>query len=227
MLKVFARGSEGTILICTAILAGALCVCKRLPRPFGRAVLLVVLPLWGLVLYFFRDPERAIPTSREADLVISPADGKVVAIDVVDEPIFILGPAVRIGIFMSIWDVHVNRSPVAGEIRLLRHNPGKFLPAFRSEASEVNEHILLGLQAGPRRVLVKQIAGTVARRCVSYATVGEYLEQGERFGLIRFSSRVDLFMPLDVQLLVQLGDRVRGGDSVVALWPPFEEDEIE
>jgi phosphatidylserine decarboxylase len=214
----FARGSEGTIQICTAVLAGALWVRKRLPRPFGNAVLLLLIPLWGLVLYFFRDPERSIPTSGSADLVVSPADGKVVSIDVVDDPVFILGPAVRIGIFMSIWDVHVNRSPVGGKVTLVRRIPGKFLQAFRSEASEVNEHILLGLQAGPRRVLVKQIAGTLARRCVNYATVGEYLEPGERFGLIRFSSRVDLFLPLDAQLQVQIGDRVRGGSSVVARW---------
>ncbi len=223
----FARGSEGTILICTAVLAGALWVRKKLPRPFGNAVLLLLLPLWGLLLFFFRDPERAIPTSRAEDLIVSPADGKVVAIDIVDDPIFILGPAVRIGIFMSIWDVHVNRSPVAGKVKLVRHIPGKFLQAFRSEASEVNEHILLGLQAGPRRMLVKQIAGTLARRCVNYATVGEYLEQGERFGLIRFSSRVDLFLPLDAQLQVQIGDRVRGGSSVLARWSPFEEEKIE
>jgi phosphatidylserine decarboxylase len=223
----FARGSEGTIQICTAVLAGALWVRKRLPRPFGNAVLLLLIPLWGLVLFFFRDPERSIPTSGSADLVVSPADGKVVSIDVVDDPVFILGPAVRIGIFMSIWDVHVNRSPVGGKVTLVRRIPGKFLQAFRSEASEVNEHILLGLQAGPRRVLVKQIAGTLARRCVNYATVGEYLEPGERFGLIRFSSRVDLFLPLDAQLQVQIGDRVRGGSSVVARWLPFEDVKIE
>lgn len=223
----FARGSEGTIQICTAVLAGALWVRKRLPQPFGNALLLLLIPLWGLVLFFFRDPERSIPTSGSADLVVSPADGKVVSIDVVDDPVFILGPAVRIGIFMSIWDVHVNRSPVGGKVTLVRRIPGKFLQAFRSEASEVNEHILLGLQAGPRRVLVKQIAGTLARRCVNYATVGEYLEPGERFGLIRFSSRVDLFLPLDAQLQVQIGDRVRGGSSVVARWLPFEELKIE
>jgi len=190
---------------------------QKLPKPLGNVLLLLLLPVWGIVLYFFRDPERAIPAGEE--LVLSPADGEIVAIDEVNEPLFIQGPAVRISIFMSLWDVHVNRSPVAGTVGLVRHVPGKFLQAFRPEASQVNEHILLGLQVGEQRVLVKQIAGIMARRCVNYAAVGERLKRGQRFGLIRFSSRVDLFLPPGVQLCAQVGDQVKGGVSILAQWP--------
>jgi phosphatidylserine decarboxylase len=217
----FARGGGPTILIITAFLAAIASLRNKLPKPFGNLLLSLVLPLWGLVLYFFRDPERSIPT-REG-LILSPADGRVVAIDRVNEPLFLKGPAVRISIFMDILDVHVNRSPVSGEVKLVRHVPGQFLQAFRPEASDVNEHILMGIQIGDRRVLVKQIAGILARRCVNYATVGDHLESGQRFGLIRFSSRVDLFLPPDVQLCVQIDDSVRGGSSVLAQWTLSQE----
>jgi phosphatidylserine decarboxylase len=216
----FARGGEPTILIATAVLAAVVTIRQKLPQPLGNLLLLLTLPLWGIVLYFFRDPERVFPAGKE--FILSPADGQVVAIGRVDEPLFIQGPAVRISIFMSIWDVHVNRSPVSGEVKLIRHVPGKFLQAFRPEASDVNEHNLLGIQEKDRRVLVKQIAGILARRCVSFATVGEHLERGQRFGLIRFSSRVDIFLPPDVQINVQVGNSVRGGSSILAQWPDQE-----
>jgi phosphatidylserine decarboxylase len=194
---------------------------RKLPRPVGDLLLLLMLPVWGLVLFFFRDPERAIPDGDE--LILSPADGRIVAIQTVHEPLFIQGPAVRLSTFMSLWDVHVNRSPVSGEVKLVRHVPGKFLQAFRPEASDVNEHQLLGIQSGQRRALVKQIAGILARRCVNRAIIGEHLERGQRFGLIRFSSRVDLFLPPEVQLLVRVGDAVQGGSSAVARWPHLQE----
>ncbi len=223
-MRLVARGGEGTILLSTALLAATAWMRRRLPRPVGDLLLLLMLPLWGLVLYFFRDPDRAIPPCD--DLILSPADGRIVAIQHVHEPLFIRGPALRLSTFMSLWDVHVNRSPVSGEVRLLRHVPGKFLQAFRPEASDVNEHQLLGLQSGERRVLVKQIAGILARRCVSRAIIGDHLERGQRFGLIRFSSRVDLFLPPEVQLLIRVGDPVQGGRSVVAHWPPAQEEAI-
>jgi phosphatidylserine decarboxylase len=218
----FARGGGPTILVITALLAAVISLRAKLPRPIGNLLLLLVLPLWGLVLVFFRDPERLTPAGEE--LVLSPADGRVVAIEHVNEPLFIQGPAVRVSIFMSIWDVHVNRSPVSGQVKLVRHVPGQFLQAFRPEASDINEHILLGIQARDQRVLVKQIAGILARRCVNYAVVGERLERGQRFGLIRFSSRVDLFLPPDVQLLVQIDDSVRGGSSILAQLPFSQEE---
>jgi phosphatidylserine decarboxylase len=221
-LRLFARGGEGTILLFTAFLAGTAWMRHKLPRPVGDLLLLLILPLWGLVLFFFRDPERTLPAGDE--LILSPADGRIVAIERVHEPLVIQGPAVRLSTFMSLWDVHVNRSPVSGEVKLVRHVPGKFLQAFRPEAPDVNEHILMGLQSGERRVLVKQIAGILARRCVNRAIIGEHLERGQRFGLIRFSSRVDLFLPPEVELLVQVGDAVQGGRSVVAHWSSAQEE---
>jgi len=220
--KIFARGSEGTILAVTAVLAIVASVRSRLPRPVGDLLFWLFLPLWLLVLYFFRDPERTLPEGD--DLILSPADGEVVAIEKVDEPLFLKEQALRISIFMSIWDVHVNRSPVAGKVQLVQHVPGKFVQAFRPEASEVNEHILVGIQSGEQRVLVKQIAGILARRCVSYAGAGDHLSRGQRFGIIRFSSRVDLFLPVGVQIGVQVGDRVLGASSVIAQWPMPEEE---
>ncbi len=216
MKSPFAQGSEATLIIATTVLALLAWVNKRLPQPFGAILLLLLAPLWALVLYFFRDPDRRIPAGE--NLILSPADGKIVDIAPIHEPLFIQGPAVRISIFMSITDVHVNRAPAAGEVKLVRHTAGKFLPAFRPEASEVNEHILMGLQTGQGRVLVKQIAGILARRCVNYAAVGDHLEPGQRFGLIRFSSRVDLFLPPKIQPVVQLGEQVQAGSSILAQW---------
>ncbi len=222
MGRPFAHGSEATLVIATAVLGLAAWLQSKLPRYIGVPLLVLTLPLWGLVLYFFRDPGRPRPPGEE--LILSPADGRVVAIEQVDEPLFIQGPAVRISIFMSIWDVHVNRSPISGAVKLFRHVPGQFLQAFLPEASDVNEHNLLGIQAGERRVLLKQIAGILARRCVSYVTVGDQLERGERFGLIRFSSRVDTFLPPDVEIHVQIGDSVQSGQSILAQWPQCQEE---
>ncbi len=215
-MRLVARGGEGTVLLGTACLAAAALLVRDLRWPASGLLLVPVLLLWALLVLFFRDPERSIPPGD--DTILSPADGRIVSIERVDEPLFIQGPSIRISTFMSLWDVHINRSPTSGEIRLVRHVPGKFLQAFRPEASDVNEHNLLGIQRGDHRILVKQIAGILARRCVSYVNSGESLERGERFGLIRFSSRVDLFLPPYVQLLVQVGDAVKGGSSVLANW---------
>lgn len=212
----FARGSQATLAIVTLILTAAVWARKHLPPALGKLLLALITPVWLLVLYFFRDPDRPIPADE--NLILSPADGKVVDISQVQEPFFIQGPALRIGIFMSITDVHVNRTPVAGRVQLVRHTPGKFLQAFRPEASEVNENILMGLQTDHGPVLVKQIAGILARRCVNYAAVGEHLQAGQRFGIIRFSSRVDLFLPPNAQPMVQLGQHVSAGHSILAQW---------
>lgn len=209
-------------------MAAAFLTRNKIPRPFGNILCLLLAPVFGLILYFFRDPHREVPTQDSDHLILSPADGTVMDIRVMDEPLYLKGPALRISIFMSLLDVHVNRSPVAGRVEFVRHVPGKFLQAFRSEASDVNEHNLLGIRmerdgASQGRVLVKQIAGILARRCVCYAHVGEQLERGQRFGLIRFSSRVDLFLPPQVRSRVVVGDHVTGGCSVLAEWQPEEE----
>jgi phosphatidylserine decarboxylase len=179
------------------------------------ATVLVALALW--IVYFFRDPER---TGERGDrLVVSPADGKVVQIAEVDEPAFVRGRALRISIFMNVFSVHVNRYPVSGKIAYVRYNAGKFINAAKDKASLENEQMSVGLETARGRVLVRQIAGLIARRIVTYAKVGQEVEQGTRMGIIRFGSRVDVFVPPNSRLRTKLGDVPVAGVTVLAEFP--------
>ena len=172
----------------------------------------VVLTIW--VALFFRDPERQGP--RGDNLVIAPADGRVCSIAQVDEPVYLHRKATRVSIFMSVFNVHVNRYPVSGEIEVVHYNPGQFTVASHDKASLVNEQASVGI-AGPRGpVLVRQIAGNIARRIVTDAGAGDKAVQGERLGMIRFGSRVDLFLDPSVPLKVVLDQRVTAGRTVIA-----------
>jgi len=179
---------------------------------WGLGVILALLAV--CIAGFFRDPEREGPTGT--DLVLAPADGKVIDIQSLDEPDFLRGPAVRISIFLSLLDVHVNRYPVSGHIGLRSYNPGRFEPAWRGTASLSNERSTTGIEASAGPLLVRQIAGLAARRIVTYARLGEQVQQGERMGLIRFGSRVDVFMPPHAAPAVAVGDRAVGGVTVLA-----------
>ena len=179
------------------------------------AIVLVVVALW--VGYFFRDPERTV--DRGERLVVSPADGRVVMITEVDEPAFLHGRALRVSIFMNIFNVHVNRYPVDGVVEYVHYNPGKFMNAARDKASLENEQMSVGIQSGGNRILVRQIAGLIARRIVNYAHVGDRCAQGARMGIIRFGSRVDVFMPTTAQVCVAIGDRPIAGTTVLAELP--------
>ena len=170
--------------------------------------------LAAFVSYFFRDPEREIPSAE--GLVISPGDGKIIDIREVAEPSFIGGPCRRITIFLSVFNVHVQRAPVSGDVAHREYRPGEFAVAWHPKASEKNEQSSLGLIARGHRVLVRQIAGLIARRIVTYPERGGQVERGERIGLIRFGSRVDLFMPLGWSLDCTVGDKVAGGSTVLA-----------
>jgi phosphatidylserine decarboxylase len=176
------------------------------------ALVLTVLTLW--VAWFFRDPERA--GERGPGVVTSPADGRVVMITDVDEPAFLHGRATRVSIFMNVFNVHVNRYPVGGTVRFVHYNPGKFLNAALEKSSLENEQMSVGIESGPTRVLVRQIAGLVARRVITYSREGEQVEQGERMGLIRFGSRVDVFVPTSAAIAVQVGQETVAGVTVVA-----------
>lgn len=174
----------------------------------------VAVPLFLLALfmaYFFRDPERAALT--EEDLVVAPADGRVtrVAQVIADDP---ESPQV-VSIFLSVFDVHVNRAPIAGEITDVAYTKGRFLIATREEASVVNEQNALTIKGERMTVVCKQIAGVLARRIVCWKRKGERVGLGERFGLIKFSSRTDLVLPAEVDVAVRVGDRVRGGVSII------------
>jgi phosphatidylserine decarboxylase len=180
---------------------------------------------WGLLasvsmlatlflLYFFRNPGRTIPADLNA--IVSPADGRIILVDEVQENEFLNGPARRVAIFMNVFDVHVNRAPVAGRVLATRHRDGRFLAAFKEEASQVNEQqaVLWETPAG-WRVLTVQIAGLLARRIVPAFAEGDVLAKGAPFGMICFGSRVDLYIPRDCVIIVRVGDRVKAGESVI------------
>jgi phosphatidylserine decarboxylase len=176
-------------------------------------------PVWGLpacllalfFLWFFRDPERIVPDSAGA--LVSPADGKVTEI----VPVLRNGTAVtRISIFLNVFDVHVNRSPLAGSIREVRYQKGKFLNAMNPASAEYNEQNTVTVEGDGQTVVFKQIAGLLARRIVFNKQVGDPVKRGERVGLIKFGSRVDVFLDASARLQIKVGDRVKGGSSVLA-----------
>jgi len=166
------------------------------------------------VIGFFRDPERSGPKGDE--LILSPADGKVIKIEHVQESSYVQGEALCVSIFLSLFDVHVNRYPVSGDVKLRDYEPGRFEPAWRASASHSNERASTGIEAHGQHVLVNQIAGLAAKRIVTYAEVGDAVEQGDRMGLIRFGSRVDIYMPKDAVSSVKVGERAVGGITVLA-----------
>jgi phosphatidylserine decarboxylase len=179
---------------------------------FGVLALAAVVT--GLVLNFFRDPERTTPVGD--DLVIAPADGRVIAVGPVFEPAYINGQALRVCIFMSPLDVHVNRFPVSGRVGYFDHVAGRFTPAFKDKASEDNDRTLIGIERGKDKILFKQITGAVARRIVADVKVGQQAVAGERFGMIRFGSRVDVLLPLSATASVAVNDRTVAGETVIA-----------
>jgi phosphatidylserine decarboxylase len=176
---------------------------------------IVLLALTVFVLFFFRDPERAVPGGE--GIVVSPADGRVIVIKDIYEPDYLKQDVKQVSIFLSVFNVHVNRAPIGGAIEVVKYNPGKFHVASVDKASLMNEQTAMVIAKGKTRVLVKQIAGLIARRIVCYAKPGDAIKAGERYGLIRFGSRVDLFLPKDAELRVKLGDRVQGARDVIAV----------
>ena len=172
-----------------------------------------LLMLTGFMVYFFRDPERVSPTAP--GLLLAPADGTIVAVNS-QQPSAVQSAGTLVSIFLSVFDVHINRAPMSGRVVDVRYQPGKFLLAFRAEASNLNEQNIVTLQAGEIQVIVKQIAGILARRIVCHVKAGDNLSLGERFGLIRFGSRVDILIPPEYAVYARPGQRVRGGESVLA-----------
>jgi phosphatidylserine decarboxylase len=196
---------EGWPFIVLPLVAGVGLVLARYPWVGG-----VLLAVSGFSAFFFRDPERSVPS--EAGLLVSPADGKVVQIR--PAPAGLEGT--QVSIFLSIFDVHVNRAPMAGRIAKVEYNPGEFLPAFDDKASQRNEQNTVTVEDAGTRVVFKQIAGLIARRIVFRKGVGDAVGRGERVGLIRFGSRVDVFVPDGFEIRVRQGERVSSGSSVLA-----------
>jgi phosphatidylserine decarboxylase len=190
------------------LVAGAACLALGWRWPAG-----ILIFLGFFVFYFFRDPERSIPTGRGA--VVSPADGHVV--EIVDEPLGSIAGH-RVSIFLSIWDVHVQRAPVTGRIASVVYRPGKFHAALRSAASRENERNIISILAPGGTVVFKQIAGAIARRVICWKREGDAVALGERVGMIRFGSRVDIWLPGEAEVLVRRGQKVKGGESILATW---------
>jgi len=186
-------------------------------------ILLGVSALFALVTifvtFFFRDPDRSCPD--DAGLVISPADGTVLLVDTLDSYPVIGPQAIKISIFLSVMNVHINRVPVSGRVDYVKYVPGKFLVAYADKASDDNERTEIGMtdKLG-RKVVFKQIAGAIARRIVCRIHDGDELRIGDRFGLIRFGSRMDIFLPAGSLISVKKGDKLRGGETVIGNFPP-------
>ena len=193
--------------------------------PVWRAVLMVLaVAVLGFTLYFFRDPDRSPPTGAEREQVLlAPADGKVVEVVDEPEPHYLKGPSTRVSIFLSPLDVHVNRIPADGVIEFERYVPGDYLVAWHPKASEKNERSELGVQhPSGHKVLFKQIAGAVARRIEYHIQEGDSVLAGERFGIVKFGSRMDVHVPPGVAIDISEGDRVRAGESVLGRFPSSE-----
>jgi len=175
---------------------------------FGLSIVFGILTLF--VTFFFRDPNRTF--AAEPGLLVSPADGKVIKIEQLTAHPFVDGPTAKISIFLSVFDVHVNRVPASGTVNYVKYNPGEFLIAYLDKASERNEQTEIGMTTDSGdRIVFKQIAGIIARRIVCRLKEGETVTAGDRFGLIRFGSRTELFVPTSAEVLVKPGDRVLGG----------------
>ena len=225
----FAREGLLFIAIAAVVAAGAFgfAVTRRSWGLWLVAFVLLLLALW--VAYFFRDPERV--GERGPTLIVAPADGKLIMITEVNEPSFVQGRAIRLSIFMNVFNVHVNRYPVDGVVKYIHYNKGKFFNAAAEKSSLENEQMSVGLETTgadsgrtprvgtPQKVLVRQIAGLIARRIVTYSKVGEQVKQGDRMGIIRFGSRVDLFLPLGSTIRGKLGDITTAGVTVLGELP--------
>ena len=179
--------------------------------------------LWGLtyaeavlllfIVFFFRDPDRTTPKGK--GVIVSAADGKVVTVKEVEFPDISAEKLIQVSVFLSIFDVHVNRIPVSGKVREVKYFPGKFMLAWKEKASLDNEQTLISIDSEGKTIYLKQIAGLVARRISWQLDAGQSVEAGERFGLIRFGSRVDLLLPTDSRIEVKVGDKVKGGETVI------------
>ena len=201
------------------LIGGALLVLTVLVALWNGYVAVLPGVLTALVVYFFRDPPRRIPA--EPGAVVAPADGKVVEIDRLDHDALIGGPAVRIGIFLSIFNVHLNRAPVRGRVVALRYDPGKFLNALKAASARENENTTIVFEEDEpphRRMVVRQISGAIARRIVCDLRPGETVERGAKIGMIKFGSRTELVLPAtdDLRIEVAVGDRIKAGSRVVA-----------
>ena len=197
------------ILVLAALTAATIIWCPVAWAP------ILPLALLAFTISFFRDPERQVPVAGK--LIVAPADGRIVEIKTLNEPHFLKDEATMVAIFLSVFDVHVQRAPIDGEIKFVQYNKGRFLDARHPQASLANENRVVGIESADGfRVTVRQIAGLIARRIVGWADTGATLAKGERIGMIRFGSRVELFLPPGTEVAVKVGDYAKGGETIIA-----------
>lgn len=176
---------------------------------------IIAVIFWGLIISFFRHPKREIPQTH-ADWVYAPADGKVVVVEETEESEYLKDRRIQVSIFMSPLNIHVNRIPISGKVTYVKYHPGKYLVAWHPKSSSLNERTSIVIQTQKDSLLIRQIAGAVARRIRTYAQEGKEVQQGQELGFIKFGSRVDIFLPLDAQIKVRVGDKVQGNRNVLA-----------
>jgi phosphatidylserine decarboxylase len=217
MLSIHKEGTS--ILIISFIILGllnfGLIKFVPIPRWSMKVVLIVTLLLYLWIIYFFRNPSRTI--TMQGDAILAPADGKIVAIEEVYEQEYLKKNCIQVSIFMSPFNVHVNRSPISGTLEYFKYHPGKYIVAFHPKSSTKNERTTAVVrQEDGTEILFRQIAGFIARRIVFYPKQGDALQQGDEVGFIKFGSRLDVFLPTDAHIEVALGDHVQGGLTVLA-----------
>ena len=212
---MFAKEGYPTMALATVVAGAVFYVTSTyFDHWFTHIIELAFLVMWGIVIYFFRDPERTPPEGE--DLVISPADGKVVLIRKVEEDVYLNQSATQISIFLSPLNVHVNRNPVSGDLEYVKYHPGKKLMAWDENASELNERADFGVKhPSGTKFFFKQITGFLARRIVYHIKEGDTLKVGDRFGMMKFGSRMDVIVPENVEILVKEGDRTVAGQSIL------------
>ncbi len=217
MLPRLANYGAGVLAVVLIVCVAVVLLSFVVPIIPIRLILdLIALLVGGFAVYFFRDPDR-IPQMSGDEAVISPADGKVIFVGEVEEKEFLKNRAKMVSIFMSLTNVHVNRIPINGKVKFLKYIKGEYLVAFEEKSSERNERMLIGIENRGHRVLFKQIAGFIARRIVCELSEGQDVIAGERFGMIKFGSRVDVLLPLNCEVKVGLNDRTLGGSTVLGV----------
>lgn len=195
------------------LIFGALAVTLLIGYLFGPIFAVLPALITAFITFFFREPYR--PVEEDDSILYSPADGTVMAVDQFYDDEFLHAEAKKVTIFLSIFNVHTNRSPMHGVVKYMRYTCGGFEPAYKGSAPVVNERMAIGLENGRNRVLVVQIAGILARRIVSWTSLGKDLAQGQTYGMIKFGSSTELIMPEDVEVLVRKGDKVKGGITII------------
>ncbi len=209
------KESTGTIIVATIIVAVLSFLSIHYLRSWALLVIVPLLVMYGLVFWFFRVPKRDILNHLEN--VIAPVDGKVVMIKEVEENEFLKSNAIQVSIFMSPLNVHICRFPVSGDVIYKKYHPGRYLVAWHEKSSTDNERTTVAVEAvNQQKVVFRQIAGYVARRIVFYCNVGDKAEAGHEFGFIKFGSRMDVFLPLDTEIMCKIGDKTKGGIDVIA-----------